>query len=274
MTVALTQTLPDGRRSTQAVAGLFEITRLSFPAGFAHEVIDPSRGYMVIRLAGGVCKTFRQGETTLARGGFAYIPAGAAHSSVFALCPNEVLTVRAASEGGEEPFGSLLHDLRHVNASAAATLGWRMAGELAAHDSGAALALEGLALQLLATADRAGAVPRGGDGPTTGWLATVRELLHDRVPATMSLQELGEAVGRHPSHVAREFRREYGATVAQYVRTLRLEWAAAALAASDVSVARIAIEAGFADQSHFTRAFRESTGVTPGRYRRRVQASP
>ena len=272
MTIARTETLPDGRRSVRAVAGPFEITRLAFAPGFAHDVIDPPRGYVVILLEGGVCKTFRRDETTLARAGLACIPAGAAHSSAFAARPNGVLIVRPAKEGGEKLFGGLLRERRQVDAAAASTLGWRMAGELGARDSGAALALEGLALQLIATAGRA-ADGAEGDGRATGWLRTVRELLHDRVPATMTLHELGDAVGRHPCHVARAFRREHGVTVAQYVRALRLEWAAAALAASDRSVARIAIDAGFADQSHFTRAFRESTGVTPGRYRRRVRAS-
>jgi AraC family transcriptional regulator len=164
----------------------------------------------------------------------------------------------------------LLRERRHVNAAAAATLGGRMAGELAAHDSSAALALEGLVLQLLAAAGRAAS---GSDQRAADWLRTIREILHDRVPEVVSLHELGDAVGRHPSHVARAFRRAHGVTVAQYVRALRLEWAAAELAASDASVARIANDAGFADQSHFTRAFRHSHGVTPGRYRRLVRAS-
>jgi AraC-like DNA-binding protein len=78
-------------------------------------------------------------------------------------------------------------------------------------------------------------------------------------------------VDRHPTHVARAFRREYGVTVAEYARRLRLDWAQAQLALEDAPLARIAIEAGFADQSHFTRAFRRHTGMTPGRYRARLQ---
>jgi AraC-like DNA-binding protein len=271
MSVARTEALPDGRRAVRALAGPFEITRLSFPASFAHGVIDPPRGYVVVLLEGAVCKTFRRDEATLAGAAFACVPAGAAHSSVFARCQNEVLIVRPARDGDEDRFGHLLRERRHVSATAAATLGRRMAGELAAHDSSASLALEGLALQLLATAGRAA---RGQDQRAAAWLRAVRELLHDRVPEGLSLHELGDAVGRHPAHVARAFRREHGVTVAQYVRALRLEWAAGELAAGDVSVARIASDAGFADQSHFTRAFRAAHGVTPGRYRRLVRASP
>ncbi len=87
------------------------------------------------------------------------------------------------------------------------------------------------------------------------------------MPEHPSLTELAAAVGRHPTHVARAFRREHGVTVAEYSRSLRLEWARAQLAVDDMPLSRIAIDAGFADQSHFTRAFRRHHGITPGRYR-------
>ena len=48
----------------------------------------------------------------------------------------------------------------------------------------------------------------------------------------------------------------------EYARSLRLEWAASRLALDDASLAQVALEAGFADQSHFTRAFRRHAGVT------------
>jgi AraC family transcriptional regulator len=44
--------------------------------------------------------------------------------------------------------------------------------------------------------------------------------------------------------------------------------AAAQIAQTDVPIARIAVDAGFADQSHFTRMFKRYVGTTPARYRR------
>jgi len=52
---------------------------------------------------------------------------------------------------------------------------------------------------------------------------------------------------------------------------LRLEWAAEELARDDARLADVALRAGFADQSHFTRLFRRHTGVTPGHYRELVR---
>jgi AraC family transcriptional regulator len=75
----------------------------------------------------------------------------------------------------------------------------------------------------------------------------------------------------HPVYLARSFRERYGVSVGEYVRRLRLDWAAAQLSATETPVATVAAEAGFADQSHFTRAFKRHMGLTPGRYRRVVR---
>jgi AraC family transcriptional regulator len=53
----------------------------------------------------------------------------------------------------------------------------------------------------------------------------------------------------------------------QYVLGRRIERAASLLRFSDTPIAAIAIECGFADQSHLTTAFRRRTGVTPAVYR-------
>ena len=55
--------------------------------------------------------------------------------------------------------------------------------------------------------------------------------------------------------------------VGAYVRALRLNWAAERLAASRDSIAQIALQAGFYDQSHFSRTFKRQFGCTPLEYR-------
>jgi AraC family transcriptional regulator len=52
-----------------------------------------------------------------------------------------------------------------------------------------------------------------------------------------------------------------------YVRQLRVEFACRLLAETNDAVADIALKAGFADQAHFSTAFKRLTGKTPGEVR-------
>ena len=249
----------EGAQATKA-----EVGPIRDPA--AHVRAEPQhpveRGYVVVVLEGAVAKGFGRLRWALARDSLATMPVGAAHTSDFGPAPTKVLAVRGR-DAPADALGSLLSRLRHVKASASTAIGWRIASELRATDESWPLATEGLVLQLLSTAGRA--EPRA---PRRGrWIQDARELLHERVPASLTLSELAEALAVHPVHLARSFRREHGLTVGEYARALRLDWATAQLALPDVSLAEVAAGAGFADQSHFTRAFRAYTGVTPGRYR-------
>ena len=84
----------------------------------------------------------------------------------------------------------------------------------------------------------------------------------------VTLDELAAVAGVHRAHLVRSFRARYGVSIGVYVRRERIRWAARALRHSDAPLAEIALRAGFADQSHFTRTFVKHMGVSPGRYRR------
>ena len=258
-------TTADGRVVSRAAVGELEVFRLRFPPSFGHGTFDPSQGYLAFVLDGAVCKSFARSSTTLSSGGFTSIPAGAAHSSAFGTAGCTVLVVRAGRDDAQHSFGSLFERREHASASAATFLGRQLERELARPDPFSLLAVEGLALELLACAGRA--VERDGRGGS--WVDAVRELIYDSSPRAVSLHELGEAVDRHPTQVARAFRRAYGMSVATYGRALRLDWATTAVASTEDPLARVAMDAGFADQSHFTRWFKRHHGLTPGRYRNR-----
>lgn len=68
--------------------------------------------------------------------------------------------------------------------------------------------------------------------------------------------------------LARQFRWHYGCTVGTYVRRLRVQYAARQLAATRTPLSDVAIAAGFCDQSHLCRVFRQVTGTSPGEFRR------
>src|SRR5262249_4267028 len=96
----------------------------------------------------------------------------------------------------------------------------------------------------------------------------VRELLQDRFAENLTHDAIAAAAGIHPVHLARVFRRHYGCTLGEYVRKLRVDFAARQLIATNERLAGIALAAGFSGQSHFTRAFKRQTGMTPASFRR------
>ena len=70
------------------------------------------------------------------------------------------------------------------------------------------------------------------------------------------------------SQLHREFTRLFSITPNQYLREVRVGVARHLLESTQQSIAAIAAETGFYDQSHFTRQFKTSTGITPTQYRR------
>ena len=101
--------------------------------------------------------------------------------------------------------------------------------------------------------------------PTAPWLRRVREALDDGEP--WRLADAARAAGVHRVHLSRSFAQAFGTTFSDYRRRAMTARAAQALlAGGDLSA--VAQEAGFADQSHMTRALAAATGATPKRLRR------
>jgi AraC family transcriptional regulator len=142
----------------------------------------------------------------------------------------------------------------------------RLYHEFQIMDAVAPLTLEGLALELLAMATRHPI--RDAERSAPHWLRQAKALLHEAYLQNLSMEQIALTVGIHPTHLARAFRQHYHCTVGDYIRTLRIEHARYRLATSDASLGEIAIEAGFADQSHFSRVFKRHTHVTPAEFRR------
>jgi len=69
----------------------------------------------------------------------------------------------------------------------------------------------------------------------------------------------------------RQFRSTYGNSPHDYIRQLRVRMSCRPLVFSRASLAEVASDCGFADQSHFTKEFRRLMGETPGAYRGRHQ---
>lgn len=91
-----------------------------------------------------------------------------------------------------------------------------------------------------------------------------RELLDSATGRLVHSSELEAASGLTRFELARQFRAHIGTSPYRYSLMRRVEWARDRLGRQPL--VDLALEAAFADQAHFTRAFKAAFGVTPGRY--------
>ena len=83
-----------------------------------------------------------------------------------------------------------------------------------------------------------------------------------------SLVDMGLQVGLSPSHFAKKFRQSTGLSLQRFINRRRLQRSLEMLKDRSQSVASVALDLGFASQSHFTRLFSDQTGMTPAKYGR------
>lgn len=111
-----------------------------------------------------------------------------------------------------------------------------------------------------------GGRPRGRERKA---VRTARELLDASLRDNVSLDALAQATGLSRFHLCRVFRDAVGMPPHAYL-TARRVTAARDLLKAGTSIADVAVETGFHDQSHLTRHFKKALGITPGAYRRQV----
>jgi AraC-like DNA-binding protein len=97
----------------------------------------------------------------------------------------------------------------------------------------------------------------------------VRRFIH-AAAGPFRVSELSSLTGLSPYHVMHKFRDVYGLSPYAYYAELRVARAKELLVAG-ANLASTGSAVGFADQSHFTRQFKRTTGLTPGRYARMLQ---
>jgi len=85
-----------------------------------------------------------------------------------------------------------------------------------------------------------------------------------------ALADVAAATALSPYHFARRFKASLGLSPHQFILRARIERAKTLLADPHHSLVEIGLATGFANQSHFTTAFRRLVGMTPKRYRDRI----
>jgi AraC family transcriptional regulator len=253
------------RQSALEVRG-FELAHLA-PTVPEREVVlhTHEEAHFVLLLEGAYLSSARDAPDLCTAPTIIYNPPGTTHRDRFRTSGGRFFTIsvaesalRSASEWTTLPDSALVLPLSLVE------LARRVARESVSPDGSSPLAAEAFCLELLARTswsfDR--------EPPSSpGWLRRARELLRDSFEDDLSLAGIAAAVGVHPVHLTRTFRRHFRRTPGEYLRGCRLEKAASLLAKSAEPLSEVALASGFADQSHLAKSFKRAFGVTPSAYR-------
>ncbi|MFN2316607.1 MAG: helix-turn-helix domain-containing protein [Gemmatimonadales bacterium] len=260
------------RRTTWAARQLrvpgFVLTAGRHPGGSElpqHSHTDPTICYV---LRGGFVETSGGREADCAPGTLKLMPAGETHWNRFGR--DETRGVRIDVDRSRFADFPVIHraldERRQVHGGSGNRIAERLAGELQTADEAGVVAVEGLVLELVAALVRAPAVSAASHRPSA-WLRAAEDLVQAQYLAPPSVAEIARAVGVHPATLARAWREQFGCSIGERIRELRVEHAAHLLRTSEDPLSIIAAAAGFYDQSHLTNLFRQQYGVTPGRYR-------
>jgi AraC family transcriptional regulator len=222
--------------------------------------------YASVVLGGQYAETLGRRTRTCAPMTVTVHPSGEEHGDRFHATGARIFSIEFRHDwiGRDRGPHALFDEPTCTRGGAPAALAVRIYEEFRRMDEVSALVVEGLSLELVAEAWRSRS-PRAPAAPP--WLRRARDLVREGFAEPLTLSAVARDVGVHPVHLAREFRRHYRTSLGEYVRECRVAYARRRLATSDTPLAEVASEAGFSQQSHFSRVFKRATGMTPGQYR-------
>lgn len=106
-----------------------------------------------------------------------------------------------------------------------------------------------------------------GEGGSPKWLRRAHEYVRAHAVEGFTVANVAAAADVAPGHLMRSYVRRYGVTLGDDARRLRVAHACRLLASRGPSLGEVALAAGFTDQSHLNRVFKQHTGLTPREYR-------
>jgi len=238
-----------------------------YPSKFRITSHRHERAYLSLVLSGSYTERHEAKTHECSRLSGRFHPPGEVHSDCFGDAGGRIFSVEFKSDllNRVRDSGIRLLDPAEFGGGSSIQIAFRLYQDFQNDDVVSQLSLEGLTLELLAEISRAEF--RAGIAPPA-WLKHAEDMLRASFSSPPSLWELASALGVHPVHLAREFRRHFQCTVGGYIRRLRIDFVRRALLETDAPLTEIALDAGFSDQSHLTRAFREATGVPPAQFRK------
>lgn len=98
-------------------------------------------------------------------------------------------------------------------------------------------------------------------------LSEVFQYIHANISGDLSIESIAKAAHVNPYYLCHKFRKATNMTVGQHIKKCRISKAKQLLSDSTLTVSDVSCEAGFENFSHFSKVFREMTGMTPSAFR-------
>lgn len=222
--------------------------------------------YFCLLLTGGYWEEYGRRRVTYHPFSIAFHPPHEVHHGVIATAGSRCFHVEIAPPWMErlKEHGRAPADALDLHSGEIIWLASRLYREFRANGLAAPLMIEGIILEMLGLLVR----ERSEERQRPRWLVNVVERLVAEFAQPLTVEEIAADLGVSPVRLSRAFRKFYGESVGEYQRRLRVQFACRRLADIDATLTGVGAEAGFADQSHFTRVFKRLTGVTPGEFKR------
>jgi AraC-like DNA-binding protein len=224
------------------------------------------RAHLTMVATGMVTDTAGAGIEILHAGDLLFRPAGAIHENLVAEPGSRGVIV----ELGERVFHSLCTawpratESVRTDANALGGMPFRLLDELHREDTASPLILRGLVYELLGIVIRV--LRRPDPEAPPAWLVNAVHFMDEHYAEPLTIAHVARTVDIPSVRLRDAFRHWYGRTFSTMLRDRRIA-AALALLEAGQPLHAIAEQCGFYDQSHFTRTFRETRGMTPSRFR-------
>ncbi|MGA2760304.1 MAG: AraC family transcriptional regulator [Candidatus Cybelea sp.] len=184
---------------------------------------------------------------------------------------NSTLMLSTAAAMGVDLERVAIRPQLHLRDPRIEHVGWAIRAELETPEPLGRLYAESLGLALAAHVLRTYGPTRpiaSGARLPQRRLTRVLDFVRTNIASDLSMSELAAVAGVSPSHFKALFKQSIGMPVHQYVIRRRVEYAVELLQNDRAVLADVALQAGFANQSHLARCMRATLGITPGALRR------
>ena len=244
--------------------GPFRIIEKSYSADTALALHEHETAYVSFLLAGAYVEVSRQEERICSSGTVIWHPRTAAHADRFGSGGGHVLDLAIDPAWSDDAAQELkpISRARMFCGGLPYSLGLRIYRELSDDDAHRVADVATELLGFFFTGPLESRPP--------AWFKSALRICADTEEQHLSLTSLALAVGVHPVHVARSFRRFLGCTFGDHLAKIRI-LKAFDLLNSKMPIVDVAYACGCADHAHLCRVFKKSTGLTPSTFRSTIR---